>query len=283
MTHSQTPEEVLTTLSQTDIRTPIPPSTLLPTISSPPFIALPGTFNTRDLGLVPSSTLRPSLVYRSGALSHLAATPDGATTLATRLGVKHVFDLRSEQEHNSDPDPEVPGVRNSWLPTADKDASLDLADFVDGEGEAGYVKMYMDVLNVYREPFKAVLEHIRDVPDEPLLFHCTAGRDRTGVLSGLIMSLAGQDPEVVAFDFMLSRIGKEPAREMLLAFVMKSTGAADLEAPGLYNLVSLRRSCWDAFVNEVQQKYGGFYGYARSVLGFTDDDLSLIKKNLVRD
>lgn len=177
MTHSQTPEEVLTTLSQTDIRTPIPPSTLLPTISSPPFIALPGTFNTRDLGLVPSSTLRPSLVYRSGALSHLAATPDGATTLATRLGVKHVFDLRSEQEHNSDPDPEVPGVRNSWLPTADKDASLDLADFVDGEGEAGYVKMYMDVLNVYREPFKAVLEHIRDVPDEPLLFHCTGEFD----------------------------------------------------------------------------------------------------------
>lgn len=283
MSHPSTSKEDLAALSETDIRSPIPSSLLLPAISSAPFIPLPGTFNTRDLGLVPSSTVRSSFIYRSGALSRLGSAPDGPRILAADLGVRHIFDLRSEQEHDADPDPEVPGVTNSWLPTADKDARLDLADFIDGEGQSGYVKMYLDVLSVYQAPFKAVLEHIRDRPKEPLLFHCTAGRDRTGVLSGLVMSLAGQDPEVVAFDFMLSRIGKEPAREMLLAFVMKSTGATDLEVPGLYNLVSLKRSCWDAFVDAVQREHGGFVGYARSVLGFTDGDLNLIKTNLGRD
>lgn len=47
------------------------------------------------------------------------------------------------------------------------------------------------------------------------------------------------------------------------------------------NMASLRPACWDAFVNSVGEKYGGFEGYVRSALGFSEEDVALIKRNLV--
>lgn len=117
----------------------------------------------------------------------------------------------------------------------------------------------------------------------------TAGRDRTGVLAGLLETLAGYDAEIVQTDFLLSRIGTEVAREHLLAFAMKYSRSAEDdddgsgsfdEVPGFYNLVSLKGACWDAFAEAVGREYGGFEGYTTKVLGFSEKDLVTIKKNL---
>ena len=96
----------------------------------------------------------------------------------------------------------------------------------------------------------------------------------------MLLLLAGEEPDVVDLDFMLSRIGTEPAREELMAFVMHGAGAKDKNAPGFHNLVSLRRSSWKAFVEGVEQEYGGFEQYITKTLGFSEDDLATIKKNL---
>lgn len=121
-----------------------------------------------------------------------------------------------------------------------------------------------------------------------------AGRDRTGVLAGLLESLAGYDAATVRADFLLSRIGTEPARTMLLQFAIQGAGMAlpaeakdDMEmlfekAPlGFYNLVSLKAACWDAFVEAVDREWGGFEGYVKTVLGFGEEDLVTIRRNLV--
>ena len=52
-----------------------------------------------------------------------------------------------------------------------------------------------------------------------------AGRDRTGVLAGLLLTLAGAAPDVVMLDYMLSRIGYEPMRAQLLDFAMAGSAA----------------------------------------------------------
>lgn len=107
----------------------------------------------------------------------------------------------------------------------------------------------------------------------------------------MLESLAGYDSEVIQTDFLLTRIGYEPAREQLVQFAMKWSGAAvpgdkcdlDLayEIPAFYNLVSLKASCWDAFIDALQRDHGGFEGYVTKVLGFSDEDLAKIKHNLV--
>ncbi|KAK0719699.1 protein-tyrosine phosphatase-like protein [Lasiosphaeris hirsuta] len=274
----------LLALALTDVSNALPKDYLLAALSSPPFVNVPGAFNTRDLGLLPTATgrppaIRPGFVFRSGGFP-AGVLPDGGEAVRA-LGVRRMFDLRSVQEHTQQPDPEVDGVEGVWLASGEKEATVGVEDFVEGEGEKGYEMMYLDVLRVYREHITRVLEHVRDRPGEGLLFHCTAGRDRTGVVAGLLLSLAGEDRDTIVLDFLLSRIGTEPAREHLLAFALKGSKAKSVSTPGFHNLSQLRESCWNAFVKAVQRDYGGWDSYVTGTLGFSDEDLATIKKNLV--
>ena len=107
-----------------------------------------------------------------------------------------------------------------------------------------------------------------------------AGRDRTGVIAGLLLILAGASEETVSLDYLLSRIGTEPVRTKLIQFAVAGTNASSQEEPGFHNLISLRESCWKAFTEGVQQEYGGFQQFVRKNLGFTEEDLAKIKTNL---
>lgn len=79
---------------------------------------------------------------------------------------------------------------------------------------------------------------------------------------------------------MLSRIGIEPARERLAAFAMASAGVTVLDTPGLWSMVSLQPSYWNAFIEGLKEEYGGWEGYVTEGLGFTERDLETIKMNL---
>ncbi|KAI1380663.1 protein-tyrosine phosphatase-like protein [Hypoxylon crocopeplum] len=265
-------------LSQTDVAQEIPKEQYGPVLTSPPFVFVDGTFNTRDLGLVPGSRLRAGYAFRSGALFQL--TDNGKAVLEGKLGVKRVFDLRSPEERRAAPDPELGGVENTWIQSSRPDSTPDLDHFVVGGGEDGYREMYLEVIDVYRESWKAILEHIRDRPQDPFLVHCTAGRDRTGVFAGLLLTLAGASPEAITLDYLLSRIGTEPVRLMLLQFAIAGTKASSQEQPGFYNLVSLRASSWNAFIDGVKKEYGGFEQFITDKLGFSKDDIAKIKANL---
>lgn len=94
------------------------------------------------------------------------------------------------------------------------------------------------------------------------------------------MTLAGADPETVVFDFMLSRIGTEPAREKLLAFALKGTNAESVDTPGFRNMCNLKPAGWTAFVKASEEAYGGFEGYVTKTLGFSGKELETIKRNL---
>ncbi|KAK3956100.1 protein-tyrosine phosphatase-like protein [Pseudoneurospora amorphoporcata] len=291
----------LIALSETDVTQPIPKESIFAALATPPFLYIPGTFNTRDLGLLPLTTtppsnnpngqsrrkvgIRPGLIYRSGGFFPNGGFNDAAKTqLATQLGIKKIFDIRSVREHSHAPDPEIPGVKNIWIgaEATEKEATVNLADFLEGKGEQGYVKMYMDVLAGYKDVIGALLRSILETPEEPqpILFHCTAGRDRTGVVAGLLLSLAGVSEEDVEMDWMLSRIGTEMAREQLLGFAMKGAGVNSMESAGFGNLVSLRRECWAAFVREVKRVYGGWEGYVRGELGLGVGEVERIGKVL---
>jgi hypothetical protein len=169
----------LRALAETSVVEPLPKEQVEATLAQSPFIYVPGTFNVRDLGLVPSASnpddapsIKPGLVFRSGTLQHL--TPEGKAVLKDKLGIKAIFDVRSKKEHASTPDPEIEGVKGVWKVTAEEDATVpNLPLFAEGLGERGFTEMYIEVLDLYREAYKAVLVWVRDHPGEPFLFHCT--------------------------------------------------------------------------------------------------------------
>jgi protein tyrosine/serine phosphatase len=80
----------------------------------------------------------------------------------------------------------------------------------------------MDVLNAAPGSYRTILLHLANEPEKPLIVHCTAGKDRTGVLCALILSLCGVDDETVASEYELTEVGlsqewKERIVEHLMA------------------------------------------------------------------
>ncbi|KAK8145225.1 hypothetical protein G3M48_004765 [Beauveria asiatica] len=268
-------------LAATDVRTVIPPAQLLPVLTAPPFIPSRSLLNLRDAGAVSGSAIPPGRVYRCGTLEYAAGDPEALAWLAAH--VRHVYDLRREgAERDGAPDPRVPGVVNIWRPARGHYPTPALADFAAAEGIDAWRAQYLDVALAYGPTFRAVLEQVRDKPREPMLFHCSAGRDRTGVLAGLLHHLAGSPPEAVIRDYMLSRIGIEPVRDKLMPFAMKTVGITDPETPGFYNLVQLRPEYWNAFLDALDERFGGWDGYITSAdgLGFSSEELEVIKVNM---
>ena len=71
----------------------------------------------------------------------------------------------------------------------------------------GFARAYREVLEHAGPSYRKILLHIRDKPQRPFVVHCSAGKDRTGVIVALILSLLGVDDETVAVEYELTEIG----------------------------------------------------------------------------
>ena len=151
-----------------------------------------GTTNFRDLGgyvAYDGSQIAWRTLFRSDSLDRL--TEEGVKTFLT-LGIRTVVNLRSENTGAVD----VPGVTLSvkmiCLPWDMKGAIEDVPQT--------YRNFVLDNLNVFREVFLL----LADTSDLPLLFHCAAGKDRTGVLAAVILKSLGVADEMIYADYVLT-------------------------------------------------------------------------------
>ncbi len=71
----------------------------------------------------------------------------------------------------------------------------------------GFTRAYTDILNNAPESYRTILLHLANEPEKPLILHCTAGKDRTGVICALVLSLCGVDDEIVAHEYSLTEVG----------------------------------------------------------------------------
>ncbi|KAJ5189448.1 Protein-tyrosine/Dual-specificity phosphatase [Penicillium cf. griseofulvum] len=270
----------------TDIRVPIPPALVAKITSLPPFIPIQGVPNFRDLSH-DGNKLRPGFVYRSGSLSGIWGA--GKSIITTELGITTIFDLRNENERQKSPSPSITGVKTIWRPYGARPATLGLLDFVgEDKGATGFVKMYNGVLEAAAPCFTEIFKHIRDNPEDPFIAHCSAGKDRTGVLAALILLLINRPHDDIINDYILSRVTLESARENLMEAFAVNLGADGLdisqlspEALGMLELCGVRASSMEAFLLSFENTYrNGIEGYLIDTLGFSSSDLSTMRRNL---
>lgn len=154
----------------------------------------PGCLNTRDLGgfpLVDGGTVRPRALVRSDSLSFL--TDDGVTA-ATAYRLARIIDLRRPRETGEWPS------RLAGLP-----AHVSLPVQEPGDEEEGpWVHLYTGLLDRRPELFARAVAAVADAPEGPVLVHCTAGKDRTGLVVALALALVGADADALADDYELT-------------------------------------------------------------------------------
>ncbi|KFY33500.1 hypothetical protein V494_07561 [Pseudogymnoascus sp. VKM F-4513 (FW-928)] len=272
-------------LVRTDLREKLPPAVVAEILTSPPFVTISGAINVRDISSTgTASNIRKGFVYRSGALTRITGL--GMSRLVEDIGVKTIFDLRNPSEREKAPSPKLPGAETVWLEYGTTPEKVDPNAFAkDDGGISAFLDMYDDILKVLQPTFKAVFTHIRDEPNKPFLFHCTAGKDRTGVLAALILQLVGVPSDSIAHDYLLTRVGAEPARESLLSSLqvgVKKGGSHQSPVnPGMLAIMSVKDTAITMFVESIESRFKeGIVGYLKTDLGFTEEDVEKMKVNL---
>lgn len=96
----------------------------------------------------------------------------------------------------------------------------------------------------------------------------------------MLHHLAGTDEPDVLYDYMLSRIGLEPGRDMLHKAIITAWNVSDPNNVAFKNVASIRPTFFTSFVDGINEVYGGWDGYFTSHLGFTETQLERIRSNL---
>ena len=114
-----------------------------------------------------------------------------------------------------------------------------------------------------------------------MLIYCIAGKDRTGILSAIILTIAGHTPDDVANDYVLSRIGVEVKRVALLEGLKEWLGVDALVQEGVVELASTKVEFMLGSLRFMERRYGGVVGYCRDILNLDQESLERLRANIV--
>jgi len=162
---------------------------------------IPSMHNIRDLGGYPTAdgaVTRWRSLLRSDDPVQL--TPAGLRALL-EFGLETVIDLRWPEEVAASPNP-LPQSRIQYRHISLLTHSQQSWGRLSGEGPKENWKCR--VLEHTAPQLQSVLQAIAEAPSGPLLFHCVAGKDRTGVIAALLLALADVTPEAIAYDYSIS-------------------------------------------------------------------------------
>jgi len=248
-------------------------------------IVLDGAHNFRDLGGYATADGRHvkwGLLYRSDSLSELSE--DDLAKLRG-LGIELVCDFRSAAEKIEEPD-RLPAVDPpSVLPLeigAESFLVSDLRERIVSGNLAGLDLRAMMIegnrqfATTYAPQYAAMFERITQAANLPALVHCTAGKDRTGFASALILTALGVPRETVMEDFLLSNHYTAGAAERRLWMIeLFSLFRADSDA--LRPLFGVEPAYLEAAFDAIAAKHGDFDSFRRSALGLDDAELEAFR------
>src|SRR5690349_2445025 len=163
-------------------------------------IEIEGGYNVRDLGGYPTAdgrVTRPRVLIRAGTLDKL--TPRGQRQLSD-YGVRTIVDLRDEQEAHEYPDLFVQPMTYLNLPFFGDTLSADETWSIHWTDSPTLHELYHHYFDRCQAQIKRIISAIAEA--EPgILFHCYAGKDRTGLTAALVMSSVGVPAEIIAEDY----------------------------------------------------------------------------------
>ena len=178
------------------------------------------------------------------------------------FGIKTQIDLRrSDEVQDQGRGPmEGMGCRYAWHPVIPNDGSVRLNNMVGDTGISG--ERYLRYLDFDPAPWIGIFGVMADADQHPLIIHCTAGKDRTGVTTALLLSILGVDRRVIEADYVLTN--RECERQV--QFFEQGEGLPEgISRTDLLQLTGVPEDAMGIFLDGLDKAYGGALDYLASV------------------
>ncbi len=232
-------------------------------------LSLENIVNCRDLGGYPGSfgATKFKRFLRCGI--PLTPTQDDIVELL-KYGVGTVIDLRGDWESE-----ETPSVFR-FLDSVDYHhvCLFEINAAIDAEFDGTLEKSYEISIDNYKENYAKVLNIIADAKEGCVLYHCFFGKDRTGMLTALLLHIAGVSPEDIIADYQVSYT-------YLVSFIQREknkSGSAMWETDESNFLSEPNNMA--SLLNYINQKYGSVDGYLKEI-GITEETKEKIRKRFL--
>lgn len=216
---------------------------------APSRIDIDGTFNLRDVGGLPlaaGGTIRSGLLYRGDSLDTLSAA--GIVALR-KLNLRTIIDLREPAEYRGR-DALADDVHYEQIPIL-----RDRLDYVDYED---IDQLYTAIIDVVGTEIAAVISRLAEPKAFPALVHCTAGKDRTGLVVGLLLAVLGVPDGAIAANYALTEVNFTAEAK---ARVLKRAAEAGLPAQKLAVMVGSPPQLMLEVLEHVRSSHGSVAGY----------------------
>ena len=241
--------------------------------------------NYRDLGGITTSdgrVLKPHMLIRGTTL--FDPTLLGIKILKENYNLKTIIDLRTQKEILEKPDVKIDGVEILHMPVFDESvAGISHEKKVHSfktlmmmpKMEDLYVQM---VTGASLDNVIKVLKFILTLPPQKysVVFHCTAGKDRTGVVAALLLSFLGVDRVTVMNDYLLTNKRVLFKANMAYVGLLLTRGNPKL-AHKIKHYFLAEPNFIKAALNQLEKDYGSLEEFFKQKLGFTEEETKKIK------
>ncbi|KAB0268027.1 tyrosine-protein phosphatase [Microvirga brassicacearum] len=236
-------------------------------------LAVDGTFNIRDLGgyAIATGETRWRRVLRADGLHRL---DHAGMAVLTAEGVTTIIDLRHGHELETQPNPfsTNPAVQYHHVSLFDQLAPSAMA------GDDVLYDLYVQALTSRQGAIAQVLTVIANAPDGVVLFHCTAGKDRTGIVSALMLAVAGVETAIILEDYAMTKTRIAPMIDEILEGA--ATRGVDVET--FMPLLACEPETMAATIAHVIGSYGSAEAYLETI-GLAPQTIDRLRSRLVED
>ena len=244
------------------------------------------SMNFRELGGYESEDGRKVVsgqFYRSGCLADLN---EEELEYVRSLGIRHVFDFRSEYESETVPDPDIGAENHQLNALVDRQGnqvqfdpkSIEKASAQENAGD--FLEMMYGGLpfcEAYKQMFDVIKAH-----ETPILFHCSAGKDRTGIAAVLILLMLGVDEETALDDYDLTN---EYRAEQIGRFFEKMAPVIQNDPEMKQKMQAFEgvlRSSAELSLARIKERYPNYSSYFEDVQGMDEKELNDLRNYYLR-
>lgn len=236
-----------------------------------------GCFNFRDIGGYPTAdgrSIRWGRYYRAGRQDRMT---EADLDRARALGIRTQIDLRRPDEAAEQGEGPLPdmGARYHNIPVIPEGGSDQLSQLVGDTAISG--RRYLGYLEFGPETWLRMFELFAEASHHPIVIHCTAGKDRTGVSTAFLLSVLGVERALIEADYLLTN--RDVNRQV--DFVEANVGLPEgIDRELMKHHAGVPEDAMADFLDGLEERWGGPLDYLRSI-GITDAQMEKIRREFL--